>query len=176
MFASSNAILRDRQTMKMIHLVVVDGQNDFVDPHGAVYVRNADSEAENLAAMIDRLSDKISCIHATLDSHHLLDIGHPQMWVDENGDHPSPFTTISESDIASGRWRCAVSGYFDRVKKITYQDKITAYAKQLNKNGRYPLYIWPPHCLIGSTGQSVYPCLFERTVDGSKSGRAGSTS
>jgi nicotinamidase-related amidase len=147
--------------MKRVDLVVVDGQNDFVDPKGALYVQHADSEAEHLAALIDRLGDKIACIHSTLDAHHLIDVAHPHMWIDEDGDHPSPFTTISEADVTSGCWRCAIPGYFDPAKKITYQDKITAYARQLTKYGRYSLCIWPPHCLIGSPGQNVYPPLFE---------------
>jgi nicotinamidase/pyrazinamidase len=154
-------LAEDWQSMKLIHLVVIDGQNDFVDPKGTLSVRTADAEAENLAAMVDRLGEKIFAIHATLDAHHPLDIGHPQFWVDEKGNHPTPFTTISADDVTSGRWRCALSGYFDRSKKFTYQDKVTAYAKQLTKNGRYPLCIWPPHCLIGSTGQNVYPPLLD---------------
>jgi nicotinamidase-related amidase len=35
------------------------------------------------------------------------------------------------------------------------------YVQSLAKNGRYPLCIWPPHTLIGSTGHAVIPILFE---------------
>ena len=35
-----------------------------------------------------------------------------------------------------------------------------AYVAALAHNGRYPLCIWPPHCLIGSAGHAVAPELF----------------
>jgi len=35
-----------------------------------------------------------------------------------------------------------------------------AYVQALAKHGRYPLCIWPPHCLIGSAGHAVMPDLF----------------
>lgn len=147
--------------LRRIDLVVVDGQNDFLDPKGALYVRNADVEAETLAAMIDRHRDRITFIHATMDAHHLIDVAHPQMWINEHGDHPEPFTTITEVDVLTRRWSCALSGYFDATRKITYHDKVTSYVHRLAKNGRYQLCIWPPHCQIGSAGQNIYPPLLD---------------
>ena len=35
------------------------------------------------------------------------------------------------------------------------------YVKALEDKGKYPLCIWPPHCLIGSIGHTVYSCLFD---------------
>ena len=32
--------------------------------------------------------------------------------------------------------------------------------RKLEVNGRYDLTIWPPHCLIGSAGHAVFPCLY----------------
>jgi len=32
--------------------------------------------------------------------------------------------------------------------------------RKLEENGRYELTIWPPHCLIGSAGHAVFPCLY----------------
>ena len=39
------------------------------------------------------------------------------------------------------------------------------YVQTLAKNGRYPLCIWPPHCLIGSPGHAVMPELFAALLD-----------
>lgn len=144
-----------------VDLIVIDGQNDFLDPNGALYVKGADTEALKLKAMIERLGQKITKIHATLDSHHPVDIAHPIMWKDQNGKHPDPFTIISAQDVRDGRWTCTLLGYFNSEKKITFQDKTLAYVEQLEKNNRYPLCIWPPHCLIGEWGNNVYPVLSE---------------
>jgi nicotinamidase-related amidase len=35
----------------------------------------------------------------------------------------------------------------------------------LEAHGRYPLCIWPSHCLIGSRGHAVHPALFEALVN-----------
>lgn len=144
-----------------VALLIIDGQNDFLDPKGALYVAGADKEAERLATMIKRLGRKINRIHATLDSHHPVDIAHPIMWKDEHGKHPDPFTIISADDVRSGKWTCTLLGYYDSSRKITYQDKTLAYVELLEKNKRYPLCIWPPHCLIGTWGHNVYPALFD---------------
>jgi len=37
--------------------------------------------------------------------------------------------------------------------------------KQLETNGRYPLCIWPEHCIIGTWGHSIYPELSDSLLD-----------
>ncbi len=144
-----------------VDLIVIDGQNDFLDPNGALYVKGADQEALKLKQMVQRLGRKITKFHVTLDSHHPVDIAHPIMWKDQNGRHPDPFTIITADDVRNGKWTCTLLGYFNAEKKITFQDKTLAYVELLEKNQRYPLCIWPPHCLIGTWGCNVYPPLFE---------------
>ena len=39
--------------------------------------------------------------------------------------------------------------------------RMLAYVNALDQGGRYPLCIWPPHCLIGSHGATVVPELFD---------------
>lgn len=144
-----------------VDLIIIDGQNDFLDPNGALYVKDAEKEAVKLAAMIKRLGRKITKIHATLDSHHPFHIAHPCMWKDENGNQPNPFTIITADDIRNGKWMCSMLGHYNASKKITYQDKVLSYVETLEKNGRYQLCIWPPHCLIGTPGHNVFPALFD---------------
>lgn len=158
--------------MKRIDLVIIDGQNDFLDPNGALYVTGADLEAKKLAGMIRRTIRKITKLHATLDSHHNMDIAHPQMWKDENGNHPNPFTIISADDVRNGKWTCTLLGYYNPEKKITFREKTLAYVEQLEKNNRYPLCIWPPHCLIGTKGANVYPELYSAYEEWIKENRS----
>lgn len=133
------------------HLLIIDPQVDFCDPKGTLFVPGADKDIERLAALINRAGDKIDQIHVTLDMHHQIDIAHPIFWKDSSGNHPDPFTTISIDDIKSGKWTTYNPQYLPRA---------TDYVQQLADGGRYPLCIWPVHCLIGSEGSTVHPQLF----------------
>lgn len=137
---------------KRIDLLIIDPQNDFCRPDGALAVVGADKDMERLAAFIDRVGDKLYDIHVTLDSHRLVDISHPIFWVDTNGIAPQPFTIISYDDVRNGVWK---------AKNPGYQAKATNYVKNLNDNKRYPLCIWPPHCLIGGSGHNIFPPIFD---------------
>jgi len=135
---------------KKVHLVVIDPQVDFCSPTGALYVTGAENDIQRLARMVNRLSNKIDDIHVTLDSHRLIDVAHPIFWKDSAGHTPAPFTIITRSDVESGRWTPVLPSMYRRMLD---------YVKTLEANGRYPLCIWPPHCLIGSPGHCIMPEL-----------------
>jgi nicotinamidase-related amidase len=111
-----------------------------------LYVTGAEKDMERLAKMVERTHSRFNDIHVTLDSHHLMDLAHPPFWKDSKGNNPAPFTIITASDIESGRWTPVIPSLYQRM---------LAYTKGLEKGGRYPLCIWPPHCLIGDVGQSI---------------------
>lgn len=139
--------------MKNVQLLIIDGQNDFCDPKGALYVPGAEKDMECLATMIKDKKDKIDDIRVTLDSHRWLHIAHPVWWIGEDGKEPDPFTIITEQDVITDRkWK---------AKNPAFQKRTVDYIKQLTANGKYPLCIWPPHCLIGSWGYGVLPVLYE---------------
>jgi len=140
-----------------VELLIIDPQYDFCNPNGALFVNGADQDMIRLAAMITRIYHKLDDIHVTLDSHHLVDIAHPIFWMDSNGKHPIPFENglpvmITAKDVSDGIYR---------TTKPQHQSRATDYVNQLETNGRYPLTIWPPHCLIGSMGGIVVPELYE---------------
>jgi nicotinamidase/pyrazinamidase len=132
--------------MVKLELLLIDEQVDFCDPKGALFVPGADEDAKRLAVMIDRLSDKITGIHATLDTHHFLHIAHPIMWVNSAGEHPTPFTAITVADVDKGIWRAFYP---------PFQKKQVEYVHNLKTNDRYTLTVWPPHCLIGTPGHNI---------------------
>jgi nicotinamidase-related amidase len=137
---------------KRIELLIIDPQVDFCDPAGgALYVPGAEHDMNRLAAMIRRLKGKLDDIHVTLDSHHFIHIAHPIFWKDSKGAHPPAFTSISRADVEEGVWTPTVPGMYRRALD---------YVRRLEQNGRYGLTVWPPHCLIGSPGHSVFPPLF----------------
>jgi nicotinamidase-related amidase len=135
-----------------VELLIIDPQIDFCDPDkGALYVKGAEQDIKRLSAMVRRVGAKLDDIHVTLDSHHLVDIAHPIFWRDTAGNHPAPFTLISAADVESGKWTATQPGLYRRALE---------YVQTLEKNGRYVLCIWPPHCLIGSPGHAIMPELF----------------
>lgn len=147
-----------------IHLLTIDPQVDFCDPTGSLYVPGAEKDMSRLATMIKRIGNKISQIHVTLDSHRYGDIAHANFWKDSQGNHPAPFTLISVADVASGKWTTSVPGLFVKAQN---------YVKALEKGGKFPLVIWPNHCLIGSRGTQVLPILFDAITEweSNKAGR-----
>lgn len=138
--------------MKQIHLVVIDPQNDFCRPDGALSVPGAEADMDRLAVMVHRLKDKLADIHVTLDSHRHVDISHPVWFRDRDGRHPAPFTRIAGSDVRDGVWTPTLPSTHART--LAYLDALAA-------THRYPHIIWPEHCLIGSPGHNVVPTLFD---------------
>jgi len=133
-------------------LLLVDPQNDFCDPGGALFVPGADEDARRTAAMIHRISSSLDDLVVTLDCHHVLDVAHPLMWTDARGNPPPPFTTITLEDLKKGAWKPIREAWGDRLRR---------YLADLESFGRYRLTIWPEHCLVGSWGFGIVPCVFE---------------
>lgn len=136
----------------------VDWQNDFVKPApvGALAVPGAEDDAARCAEMIRKLGDKVTDFHFTMDSHRLVDIAHPVWWVDAKNNHPDPFTLISAQDIADGKWFAANPAA--RTRSVDY-------VNMLDSNGRYMLCIWPPHCLIGTSGHNIVPVIMDALME-----------
>ena len=104
--------------MQKIQLLVIDPQEDFCNPNtGALYVPGADEDMKRLAAMVDRIGDKISQIHLTLDCHYEVDVAHPPFWINSNGENPAPFTIISSDDVRNGVWKPFMPSLNDRMTK-----------------------------------------------------------
>lgn len=143
-----------------IELLTIDPQNDFCHPDGSLFVPGAIDDMKRLAAMIHRLQDKLDDIHVTMDSHHFVDVAHPIFWMDSKGKNPDPFTIISNEDVKNGIYR---------TTNPQFQARMEEYVQILETNNRYPLCIWPPHCLIGSWGYGIVPELFEAFLEWEKS-------
>lgn len=135
-----------------VNLLIIDPQNDFCDPRGALSIKGANADMKRLADMIRGNRDKISAIDVTLDSHRWLHIAHPIFWEDEQGRRPKPFTKITLEDVKEKRWQTRLAGYEEYVLK---------YLRTLEEEGRYDLTIWAPHCLIGSWGHNTFPPLLD---------------
>ena len=130
-----------------IQMLIIDPQNDFMDmTQSALPVAGAVGDMQRLAGLIKRVGKKLTDIHVTMDSHRLLDIAQPAWWVDARGNNPAPFTIISVDDVVNGIWL---------PRNPRFKERSLAYVKALSQSGKYPLCIWPPHCLIGTWGHNV---------------------
>lgn len=134
------------------HLLIIDAQNDFCDKSGALYVNGADDDMKRLASFINKYSSKIDGITITFDIHKSFHIASPVFWVDENNNNPAPFTIIKKDDVLNGKYKASVK---------EYQAVAEDYVTNLEKNGRYELCIWPPHCIAGSFGADIYKPLYD---------------
>lgn len=142
-----------------VRLLIIDAQEDFCNPDwGTLFVPGADQDMIRLAAMISRLGKKINYIAASLDMHQEKAIFHPMFWIDSSGHHPDPFTIITVKDVEDVVWN---------TTSLAEKDWAANYVKALQdgdpnsgkKGGRYPLCIWPYHCLIGTPGSNMVPVV-----------------
>jgi len=139
--------------MKKKVLVIIDPQNDFMDIDGAALpVIGASEDMDKIAGLINKVGDNFYDIQITLDSHHNYHIAHPMFLVNSAGEHPTPGTMVSTKDVTDGVWRAHI---------VAHQNLLLEYVHELEKNGKYVLTVWNPHCLIGSWGHQVYIPLFE---------------
>jgi nicotinamidase-related amidase len=141
-------------------LLVIDPQYDFCyegtgifkEKRGALYVDGAHDDICRLSLMIHKMGTKINQIHVSLDAHFLITASHPGMWKNKEGTHPAPYTVITRQDIMDKKWMPIYP---------EYEQWFLYYTSELEKDNRYELRIWPPHCLIGDIGQTVDPFLTE---------------
>lgn len=139
--------------MKKISLLGIDLQNDFVLSNGALSVPGAEDDAKRIAEFITKNKSKIGHISLTLDSHHPLHIANPVYWQDKNGNHPSPFTSISHQDIKDGKWTTSINPSWS-----------FRYVEELEKIGNQ-LIIWNPHCILGTSGWAITKNVIDACID-----------
>lgn len=133
---------------RKVCLLCIDPQDDFVNRSGkgTLAVGGAIGDMDRLSVMVRKYGADIDEIQITLDSHYIQHIAHPYWWKDKKGNHPAPFTLISTDAVTKGEFTAT---------NPELQDWSKNYVQQLAANHRYPLVIWPPHCIIGTPGQCI---------------------
>ena len=133
-------------------LLLIDPQNDFCEPEGALYVPGAVEDCDRLSAFIKNNCASFSDILITLDLHPNFHIAHPVFWHDKDGNNPEPYTTITYKYFSEGLFKPSVPALAHQVEK---------YLLTLENKGRYNLTIWPPHCLMATWGACVQKDVYE---------------
>ena len=93
-------------------LSIIDEQNDFVSPDGALCVPGAVKDTDRLNRFIYSNIAGITHILASLDTHYQYQCFHPFNWIAgpnnpslPEGAHPAPFTVITLDNLNKGIWR-----------------------------------------------------------------------
>jgi nicotinamidase-related amidase len=148
-------------------LIAVDVQNTFCIPDFELYVAGrsgsgAVDDNRRLCEFIYRNLDKITEICPTMDTHQAMQIFHAIFLVNENGEHPAPFTMVSAEDVLQGKWQFNpdLSCHLN-LSPEDGQRYLEHYARKLQEGGRYDLTIWPYHAMLGGIGHALVAAVEE---------------
>ena len=150
-----------------ICLVAVDVQNTFCIPGFELYVggrsgKGAVDDNRRLCEFIYRNLHVITQIMPTMDTHQAMQIFHSIFLVNDKGEHPAPFTLITEEDIMEGRWRFNPALSHTLHYDANYvQQHLLHYTSELKKSGKYDLTIWPYHAMLGGIGHALVSAVEE---------------
>lgn len=151
-----------------IHLLLIDVQRDFCFPEGSLYVagrsgRGAIEDNQRTAEFIYRNLANLTHITATMDTHFAYQIFFPSFWVDEDDVPLTAHREITTAEIDAGkvkpnpamaRWLC--NGNYGWLMQ-----QVRHYTHELERAGKYKLYLWPPHCILGSEGHALAGVIHE---------------
>ena len=148
-------------------LMLVDVQNTFCIPDFELYVggRSGQGAVEDnirLCEFIYRNLGNITYITATMDTHRAMQIFHAIFFVDEDGNHPAPYTDIQASEIRDGKWKFnpELAPHFGIAPEYG-QQMMLHYAGELERKGKYALTIWPYHAMLGGIGHALVSSVEE---------------
>jgi nicotinamidase-related amidase len=148
-------------------LVLVDVQNTFCIPGAELYVagrsgNGAVDDNRRLCEFLYRNLGTITQIVPTMDTHRVMQIFHPIWLIDEDGNHPAPYTQITSEDVETGRWRAnpAVAASA-QVEEDYAERQLLHYTRTLEAGGKYSLTIWPYHAMLGGIGHALVSAVEE---------------
>lgn len=150
-----------------ICLVAVDVQNTFCIPGFELYVggrsgTGAVDDNRRLCEFIYRNLDLITQICPTMDTHRAMQVFHPLYLINDRGEHPAPFTLVSEEDVRRGIWKFneALCDSLQITAEYGHRHLIH-YTGLLKEGGKYDLTIWPYHGMLGGIGHALVASLEE---------------
>jgi nicotinamidase-related amidase len=150
-----------------ICLLAIDVQNTFCTPEYELFVAGhsetaAVDDTRRLCEFLYRNLSRVTTICPTMDTHYPFQIFHPLFLVDREGNHPSPYTTIGEDDLAAHLWRINPAILAEMaITEEEAQAHFSHYARVLKESARSEWTIWPFHSLLGGTGHALVSAFQE---------------
>jgi nicotinamidase-related amidase len=142
-------------------LLAVDLQNTFCTPGFELFVAGRSGTAavddnRRLCEFVYRNVGAITQIVASLDTHHAMQVLHAIWLVDEQGEHPTPFTLVSAADIENERWRMNPAVATALGLDAGYARRhLVHYTRRLAEGGKYDLTFCPYHAMLGGIGHAL---------------------
>jgi nicotinamidase-related amidase len=148
-------------------LLAVDVQNTFCVQGFELFVggrsgTGAVDDNRRLCEFVYRNLGAITQVFPSLDTHHAMQVFHAIWLVDEQGNHPDPYTLVSPEDVRSGRWRVneAVAEALG-LDPVYAERHLAHYTRALSAGGKYDLTIWPYHAMLGGIGHALVSAVEE---------------
>lgn len=150
-----------------VGVLAIDVMNTFCHPNGELFVGGASGtgaidDSRRIVEFIYRNLGVISALDCTLDTHRTYAVFHPSFLVNDQGEHPGPFATITHKEVMEGVWKpnpLVVSALGSSLMAVTRH--LEHYTKSLEAAGRYALTIWPYHGMLGDKGHNLVSGLAE---------------
>jgi nicotinamidase-related amidase len=148
-------------------LLAVDVQNTFCIPDFELFVAGrsgtgAVDDNRRLCEFVYRNLGAITQVFPSLDTHHAMQVFHAIWLVDEQGNHPPPYTLVSAEDVEAGRWRMNPAVAEALGVDVDYAERHLAhYTRRLAEGGKYDLTIWPYHAMLGGLGHALVSAVEE---------------
>jgi nicotinamidase-related amidase len=148
-------------------LLAVDVQNTFCIADFELFVAGrsgtgAVDDNRRLCEFVYRNLGTITQVFPSLDTHHAMQVFHAIWLVDEQGNHPAPYTLVSAEDVETGRWRLNTAVAEALGIDVDYAERHLAhYTRQLAEGGKYDLTIWPYHAVLGGIGHALVSAVEE---------------
>jgi nicotinamidase-related amidase len=151
-----------------VHLLLIDVQKDFCFPEGSLYVagrsgRGAVDDSRRIAELIYKNLGTITNITTTMDTHFAYQIFCASFWVTGDDQPVSPHREITTAQIDAGEVRPnpAVARWLCGGNYPWLLEQVRFYCEALERAGKYRLYLWPPHCILGSDGHALAGVVHE---------------
>jgi nicotinamidase-related amidase len=151
-----------------VHLLLIDVQKDFCFPGGSLYVagrngRGALDDSRRIAEFVYRNLALLTHVTTTMDTHFAFQIFFPSFWVDKDDRPLGAYREITTEELDRGdvRPNPAVASWLCNGNYAWLLKQVRFYCAELEKAGKYRLYLWPPHCILGSDGHALAGVLQE---------------
>ena len=119
-------------------LLIIDPQNDFVNPDGSLYVDGAEDSIKNLCQWINENNKNIDEVFITQDTHMSYHIGHSCFWKE----YPKPGTKISYQNVLESDFTPILSREEESSCDLFYDQEILDYFFELDNENKKHI-IWP---------------------------------
>lgn len=148
---------------RTVTLVLVDCQQDFSLPGGAMYPGDdALAVTERTCNLIYNNLGTISRVVPTLTNHFPFQVFFPSFWTDAEGNHPDVGTEITPEAIEEGKFKPteALAEWLCKGDYEWLQSQCNHYVEKLAEADR-KLVLKVPHCMHGTQGYTLNGAIDE---------------